>query len=134
MKTNELDNVSDEKRIAENNWNKIKEASTKEGYREGVSKGSEEALQEGFDEGYRAAYSIGIFFGNYKGQVAAKQLDTADGSEENLRLEKTTRQIDRLEEDAMNYAKNKLRNGMAFEFETYIESVHLIAQLDKILN
>merc|ERR1711874_154180 len=127
------DNDTDEKNISENNWKKINEASLKEGFREGVSQGSEAALQEGFDDGYRAAFSIAMYFSKYKGHIAAKQLNLTEDSQEYSKWGEVVRNVEKLQEDAINHAKNNLRNGLAFNLDAYIADKQLSTQLDEII-
>ena len=107
-----------EKFVTEKNFAKLKSACMTEGFREGVGQGNEEALQAGFDTGYKSAFCISRFFSRYRGLVAVKQLIVAKDSEEYGALESLQNDIDRIEEEAFQNARNQLRSdGKSDEFD-----------------
>ena len=67
--------------LAEKEWKKLNQRSTREGFREGISQASEDSLQAGFDEGYAKSFQTGLLLGKLRGKLAAKKLILGEGSE-----------------------------------------------------
>ncbi|XP_043254841.1 uncharacterized protein LOC122398748 [Colletes gigas] len=57
--------------IAGKDWNRIRSAAEKGGYREGIDNGSESVFQEGFDIGYEEAFKTAFVLGKFKSLLNA---------------------------------------------------------------
>ena len=65
--------------LAEKEWKKLNQRSTREGFREGISQASEDSLQAGFDEGYAKSFQTGLVLGKLRGKLSAKKLISGEG-------------------------------------------------------
>ncbi|XP_006818520.1 uncharacterized protein LOC102807485 [Saccoglossus kowalevskii] len=83
---------------ATNEWQRMKEARLKEGYRDGITKGEEETLQRGFNKGYAESLPKIMKITYLKGIVSALQTHksiqsemSTDAKELNILLERITK-------------------------------------------
>ncbi|XP_070565814.1 uncharacterized protein [Ptychodera flava] len=83
-------------------WNRIREARQKEGFRDGIAKGEEETLQQGFDDGYQQHITAHVKISYLKGVLSA--LSTYHELQDGKYLdEDTLKEIKTLQDDISVY-------------------------------
>ncbi|XP_076235171.1 uncharacterized protein LOC143179733 [Calliopsis andreniformis] len=77
--------------IASREWNRIRNAAKKTGYREGVENGSNDVFQQGFDKGYEEGFKTAFILGKFKSLLKAMPQNAKHPQDVNRILDKTRR-------------------------------------------